>query len=62
MARRVLLTLGPSDAEAAVAWATRLRAERRIEEYSPAPATLEDVYLAATAPSAAATTEDAAHA
>ncbi|WYB32584.1 ABC transporter ATP-binding protein [Streptomyces sp. SM1P] len=58
---RVLLTLVPSDAEAAVAWATRLRAEHLIEEYSLAPATLEDVYLAATASRTAATTEEAAH-
>ncbi|MEU8381707.1 ABC transporter ATP-binding protein [Streptosporangium sp. NPDC048865] len=47
--RRVLLTLGPADAEAAVAWATRLRSSRLIEGYALAPATLEDVYLAATA-------------
>ncbi|MFE1146481.1 ABC transporter ATP-binding protein [Streptomyces albidoflavus] len=60
--RRVLLTLRPADAAAAVAWATRLRAERLIEGYSLAPATLEDVYLAATARSAAATAEEAARA
>lgn len=62
--RRVLLNLGPADAEAAVAWATRLRSSRLIEEYSLAPATLEDVYLAATAgatPGAAVTPEEATH-
>ncbi|MFV2178158.1 ABC transporter ATP-binding protein [Actinomadura sp. LOL_016] len=47
--RRVLLTLGTSDAAAAVAWATALRADARIEGYALAPATLEDAYLAATA-------------
>lgn len=46
--RRVLLTLGADDAEAAVAWATALRSDERIEGYALAPATLEDVYLAAT--------------
>ncbi|MGC9376947.1 ABC transporter ATP-binding protein [Streptomyces sp. MH13] len=64
LGRRVLLTLGPGDAEAAVSWATRLRSSRLIEEYSLAPATLEDVYLAATtraSPGAAATTEEATH-
>ncbi|WP_440106965.1 ABC transporter ATP-binding protein [Streptosporangium sp. H16] len=62
--RRVLLTLGAADAEAAVAWATRLRSGRLIEGYALAPATLEDVYLAATAeatPGAAVTSEEAAH-
>ncbi|TDC93094.1 ABC transporter ATP-binding protein [Actinomadura sp. 7K507] len=46
--RRVLLTLGAPDAEAAVAWATTLRSDERIEGYALAPTTLEDVYLAAT--------------
>ncbi|WP_440068666.1 ABC transporter ATP-binding protein [Streptosporangium sp. OZ121] len=62
--RRVLLTLGSTDAEAAVAWATRLRSSRLIEGYALAPATLEDVYLAATAEatsSTAVTSEEAAH-
>ncbi|MFB7085018.1 ABC transporter ATP-binding protein [Streptomyces sp. NPDC056296] len=64
LGRRVLLTIGPGDAEAAVSWATRLRSSRLIEEYSLAPATLEDVYLAATTgaiPGAAVTTEEATH-
>ncbi|WP_175499961.1 hypothetical protein [Streptomyces sp. CC77] len=43
--RRVLLTLGSADAEAAVARAAALRARRRAEEYALGPATLEDVYL-----------------
>ncbi|MGC5011185.1 hypothetical protein ACLQ2R_10515 [Streptosporangium sp. DT93] len=67
--RRVLLTLGPADAdadaEAAVAWATRLRSSRLVEGYALAPATLEDVYLAATAeatPGAAVTPQETAHA
>ncbi|WP_405675528.1 ABC transporter ATP-binding protein [Streptomyces sp. NBC_01511] len=62
--RRVLLTLGQTDAEAAVAWATRLRSSRHIEEYSLAPASLEDVYLAATSAAtqgAAVTPEEATH-
>ncbi|MEV0590381.1 ABC transporter ATP-binding protein [Nonomuraea cavernae] len=61
--RRVLLTLGAADAEAAVAWATTLRSDGRIEGYALAPATLEDVYLAVTtsaAASAATTTKEAA--
>lgn len=47
--RRVLMTLTAGDAEAAVAWATALRASDAIEGYALAPATLEDAYLAATA-------------
>ncbi len=43
--RRVLLTLGSADAEAAVARAAALRARRRAEEYAIGPATLEDAYL-----------------
>ncbi len=54
--RRVLLTLGSADAEAAVAWAATLRESRRIEEYTLGPATLEDVYLAVTAEAAAGAT------
>ncbi|TDQ47249.1 ABC transporter ATP-binding protein [Actinorugispora endophytica] len=54
--RRVLLTLAAADAAAAVAWATALRSGERIEGYALAPATLEDVYLAAT------TTEETANA
>ncbi|NED97057.1 ABC transporter ATP-binding protein [Phytoactinopolyspora alkaliphila] len=62
--RRVLLTLSAADAEAAVAWATTLRSNERIEGYALAPVTLEDAYLAATADAAAdstATREEAAH-
>jgi ABC-2 type transport system ATP-binding protein len=54
--RRVLLTIGTHDAEAAVAWATKLRAADRIEGYALAPATLEDAYLAVTASATAAPT------
>ncbi|MPZ53845.1 MAG: ATP-binding cassette domain-containing protein [Acidimicrobiia bacterium] len=46
--RRVLLTLSMNDAESAVAWATKLRSDERIEGYALAPATLEDAYLAVT--------------
>ncbi|APU21472.1 ATP-binding cassette domain-containing protein [Actinoalloteichus sp. GBA129-24] len=46
--RRVLLTIRAAEAEAAVAWAANLRTAERIEGYALAPATLEDVYLAAT--------------
>ncbi len=46
--RRVLLTIPAVEAETAVAWATTLRTNEGIEGYSLAPATLEDVYLAAT--------------
>ncbi|MEU3850388.1 ABC transporter ATP-binding protein [Streptomyces sp. NPDC029554] len=58
--RRVLLTLGSADAEAAVAWAATLRESRRIEEYTLGPATLEDVYLAVTADAGVADTTAAA--
>lgn len=47
--RRVLLTIAPTDAAAAVAWATQLREDEAIESFSLAPATLEDAYLALTA-------------
>ncbi|RJL36003.1 ABC transporter ATP-binding protein [Bailinhaonella thermotolerans] len=47
--RRVLLTIGAADAEAAVAWAAALRDSGRVEGYALTPATLEDVYLAVTA-------------
>ncbi|MGW0521868.1 ABC transporter ATP-binding protein [Crossiella sp. NPDC003009] len=61
--RRVLLTLRAADAEAAVAWATTLRAADRIEGYTLSPVTLEDAYLAATAGSGAALAdEEPAHA
>ncbi|MFB6392780.1 ABC transporter ATP-binding protein [Polymorphospora lycopeni] len=46
--RRVLMTLDAADAEAAVAWATTLRSDKRIDGYALAPATLEDAYLATT--------------
>lgn len=46
--RRVLVTIAADDAERAVSWAKQLRAEARIEGFALAPATLEDVYLAAT--------------
>ncbi|MGC5614655.1 ABC transporter ATP-binding protein [Georgenia sp. Z1491] len=55
--RRLLLTIRASDAERAVAWATGLRDEDRIDGYSLAPVTLEDAYLALTS-DAATTTED----
>ncbi|WP_229073530.1 ABC transporter ATP-binding protein [Actinoplanes sp. DH11] len=47
--RRVLLAIRAEDAAAAVAWATMLRSNERIEGYALAPVTLEDAYLAATA-------------
>lgn len=56
--RRVLLTI-PTDAAAqAVSWATALREENLIEEYSLSPATLEDAYLNLTRP---ANSEETAH-
>ncbi len=48
--RRVLLTVPSHAAAGAVAWATTLREEGRIDGYSLAPATLEDAYLALTSP------------
>lgn len=48
---RVLLTLArQTSAQAAVAWAASLHETGRIEGYALAPASLEDAYLAATAP------------
>ncbi len=48
--RRVLLTVPSHAAADAVAWATTLREEGRVDGYSLAPATLEDAYLALTSP------------
>ncbi len=61
--RRVLLTIDARHAEAAVAWATTLASEGRIEGYALGPVTLEDAYLAATgdAADAATTPEETAH-
>jgi ABC-2 type transport system ATP-binding protein len=42
---RALATVAASDAGDAVAWADGLRREGVVEEYSLAPATLEDVYI-----------------
>lgn len=50
---RVLLTIAASDAERAVAWATDLRTRDLVDGYTLAPTTLEDAYLALTAPTAA---------
>lgn len=52
--RRVLLTVAANDASSAVTWANARHGERRIEGFSLAPATLEDAYLALTAPSESA--------
>lgn len=49
--RRTLLVVGAEDADVVVAWAASQHAEGRIEAFSLAPATLEDAYLALTAPS-----------
>jgi ABC-2 type transport system ATP-binding protein len=57
--RRVLLTFAAAHAEAAVGWATALRSSGRIEAYALSPATLEDVYLAATAQAAATSAKEA---
>lgn len=46
--RRLLLTLPPGQAPAAVAWAAGLRSSGRIDGYTLSPATLEDAYLALT--------------
>ena len=48
--RRALLIVAADGAADAVAWATAQRADGRIEGFSLAPATLEDAYLALTAP------------
>ncbi len=42
---RLIATVAPDDAGAAVRWAGDLRIANRIEEYSLVPATLEDVYV-----------------
>ena len=46
--RRVLLTVPAGEAASAVAWATTLRDEDRIDGYSLTPVTLEDAYLSLT--------------
>lgn len=46
--RRVLLTVPPDAAAAAVAWASSQRERGALDGYALAPATLEDAYLAAT--------------
>ncbi|MTV24974.1 ABC transporter ATP-binding protein [Nitriliruptoraceae bacterium ZYF776] len=56
--RRVLLTVARDDAAAAVAWATVLRADGRIDSYGLVPATLEDAYLAVTRTSGPVPTPD----
>lgn len=48
--RRVILTLPASRAGEAVAWSTSQRAAGVIEDYTLGPASLEDAYLALTAP------------
>ncbi|MDR7292820.1 ABC transporter ATP-binding protein [Pseudoglutamicibacter albus] len=48
--RRVILTLPASRAGEAVAWSTGQRAAGVIEDYTLGPASLEDAYLALTAP------------
>lgn len=47
--RRVLLTVAPSQAAAAVTWATTLRDQEQIDGFALGPVTLEDTYLALTA-------------
>lgn len=46
--RRVLITLPAAEASQAVAWATALREQQRIDGYHLGPVTLEDSYLALT--------------
>lgn len=46
--RRVLLTVPPVEAAAAVTWATTLRDQERIDGFALGPVTLEDTYLALT--------------
>lgn len=48
--RRVILTLPASRAGEAVTWATSQRDAGVIEDYTLGPASLEDAYLALTAP------------
>ena len=52
--RRTLLTVDADDADIAVAWAASQHASGRIEGYSLAPSSLEDAYLALTAPGGSA--------
>jgi ABC-2 type transport system ATP-binding protein len=42
---RLIATIRPGDANAAVQWASGLQRAGRIEEYALAPATLEDAYI-----------------
>ena len=42
---RLIATIGPGDANAAVQWASGLQRDGLIEEYALVPATLEDVYI-----------------
>ena len=51
--RRTLLTVAATDAARGVAWATAQREHGLLEGFTLAPATLEDAYLALTAPGAA---------
>nr|WP_262402157.1 hypothetical protein [Actinomadura sp. CNU-125] len=46
--RRVLLTIPPDAAAAAVSWAAAHRERGNLDGYALSPATLEDAYLAAT--------------
>lgn len=57
--RRVLLSIPSAAAQAGTAWAEDLRAKGVVETYSLAPVTLEDTYLALTANSPHATTDEA---
>ena len=52
--RSTLLTVDADDADVAVAWAASQHASGRIEGYSLAPSSLEDAYLALTAPGGSA--------
>jgi ABC-2 type transport system ATP-binding protein len=43
--RRLIGEVAPGSVDSAVAWATKLRADGKAEEFSLGPATLEDVYV-----------------
>lgn len=64
LGRRVLLTVPAAEAATAVDWATSLREDELVDGYTLGPATLEDAYLALTAPDDAAsstTSQEASH-
>lgn len=59
--RRVLLTIPEREAPAAVAWAQQLVDTDQVEGFSLSPVTLEDTYLALTAPASSGSAQEVDH-